>query len=59
MAELNLCEIPTLGVVETYLQLMWMSPYIVSFGMVTCLMTSSMCMEVRRLELNFHNCYKS
>ena len=52
-------RITTLGVVETYFHLMWMSFYIVSFGVVTYLVTSSMCMEVRRFRLNFHNCYRS
>ena len=64
-------RIPTLGVVETYFHLMWMSPYIVSFGVVTCLVTSSMCMEVkkfrltsttaievRRFNLIFYNCHQ-
>ena len=52
-------RIPTLGVVETYFHLMWMSSYIVSFGVITYLVTSSTCMEVRRFRLNFHNCYRS
>ena len=34
-------------------------PYIVSFGVVTCLVTSFICLEVRRLRLNFHDCYRS
>ena len=52
-------RIPTLGVVESYLHFIWMSPFIVSFGVVTCLVTSSTCMEVRRCKLNFHNRYRS
>ena len=31
----------------------------VSFGVVTCLVTSSKWMEVRRFRLNFHNYYGS
>ena len=50
---------PTLGVVEIYFHLIQMSPFIVSFGVVICLVTSSMWMEVRRFRLNFHNCYGS
>ena len=38
---------------------MWMSSYIVSFGMVTCLVTSSTCTEVIKFRLNFHNCYRT
>ena len=30
---------------------MWISPYIVNFGVVTCLVTSSTRMEVRRFRL--------
>ena len=37
--------------VETYFHLMWISPYIVNFGVVTCLVTSSTWMEVRRFRL--------
>ena len=48
-----------LGVVETYFHFMWISPYIVKFGVVTCLATSSTCIEVIRFRLNFHNCYRS
>ena len=52
-------RIPTLGVVETYFHLMWISPYIVNFGVVTCLVTSSTWMEVKRFKFNFHNYYGS
>ena len=52
-------RIPILGMVETYLRLICMSPFIARFGVVTCLVTSSTCMEVRRFRLNLHNCYKS
>ena len=45
-----------LGVVETYFHFMWISPYIVNFGVVTCLVPSSTWMEVRRFKLNIHNC---
>ena len=30
-----------------------------SFGVVTCLVTSSTCTEVLRFRLNFYNCYRS
>ena len=52
-------RIPTLRVVRTYLHLMWMSAYIVCFGVVTCLVTSPIFEEIRRFGLNFHNCYRS
>jgi len=52
-------EFQLLGIVKTYHNLMWISPYIVSIGVVTCLVTSSMCGEVRWFRLNFHNCYRS
>ena len=52
-------ESQLLGVVETYLHLICMSPFIVSFGAITCLITSSMWVEVGRFKLNFLNCYRS
>ena len=52
-------ESQLLGVVETYLYLICMSPFIVSFGAVTCLITSSTWMEVGRFKLNFLNYYRS
>lgn len=42
---------------ETYLNLIWLSPFIVSFGVVTCLVTPPTWVEVRRFKLNFYNCY--
>ena len=39
--------------------LMWISPYIVSFEVVTCLVTSSTCVEVIRFRFILHNCYRS
>ena len=52
-------KIPTLRVVRIYLHLMWMSPYRVSFGVVTCFVTSPIFVEVRRFRLNLHNRYRS
>ena len=52
-------RILTLRVVRTYLHLMCMSPYIVSFGVITCFVTSPIFVEVRRFRLNLHNCYRS
>ena len=43
-------ESQLLEVVETYLHLICMSPFIVSFGAVTCLITSSTWMEVGRFQ---------
>ena len=52
-------ESQLLGVVETYLHLLCVSPFIVSFGAVTCLITSSTWVEVGRFRLTFLNCYRS
>ena len=52
-------RIPTLRVVRTYFHLMWMSAYIVCFGVVTCLITSPIFKEIRRFKLNFYNRYRS
>ena len=52
-------RIPTLRVVRTYFHLIWMSAYIVCFGVVTYLVTSPIFEEVRRFIINFHNCYRS
>ena len=52
-------ESQLLGVVETYLHLICMSLFIVSFGAVTCLITSSTWMEVERFKLNFLDYYRS
>ena len=38
---------------------MWMSFYIVSFGVVTCFVTSPIFVKVRKFKLNFHNRYRS
>ena len=38
---------------------MWMGVYIVCFGVVTCLVTSPIFVEVKRFRLNFYNRYRS
>ena len=52
-------RIPTLRVVRTYFHLIWMSAYIVCFGVVTYLVTSPIFEEIRRFKLNFHDRYRS
>ena len=42
---------------ENLPNLIWLSPFIVSFEVVTCLVTSLTWMEVKRFRLNFYNCY--
>jgi len=46
-------------IVETYFDLIWMSPYIESLVAVTCLVTSPIFVEVRKFRHNFHNGYRS
>ena len=52
-------RIPTFRVVRTCFDLMWMSVYIVYFGVITCFVTSPIFEEVRRFRINFHNRHKS
>ena len=47
-------EFQFLGVVRTYLHQMWMIVFILCFGVVTCLITSQVFVEVRRIRLNFY-----
>ena len=44
--------------VKTYLNLISLSPFIMSFGVVTCLVTPPTWVEVRKFRLNFYNCYQ-
>ena len=52
-------EFQLLGIVKTYFDLMWISPYIESLGAVTCLVTSPIFVEVSKCKHNFHNGYGS
>ena len=52
-------EFQLLGIVETFFDLMWMSPYIESLGAVTYLVTSPIFVEVSKFKHNFHNGYRS
>ena len=52
-------EFQLLGIVETYFNLMRMSPYIERLGVVTCLVTSPIFVEVSKCRHNFHNDYRS
>ena len=47
-------EFQLLVVVRTYFHQMWMNVYIVYFGVITCLVTSLIFVEVRRFRLKFY-----